>query len=65
MTEEWKIMVMNGFEPKEDRFRLDVKKKFIMLRVVRQLHRLPREAVDIPSIGVFKMRLDGALGSLI
>ena len=56
---------MNGFEPKEDRFRLDVKKKFIMLRVVRQLHRLPREAVDIPSIGVFKMRLDGALGSLI
>jgi len=27
-------------------------------------NRLPREAVDAPSLGVFKARLDGALGSL-
>ena len=28
-------------------------------------HRLPREAVDAPSIEVLKARLDGALGSLL
>jgi len=28
-------------------------------------HRLPREAVDAPSLEAFKARLDGALGSLI
>ena len=28
------------------------------------LHRLPREAVDTPSLEVFKAGLDGALGSL-
>jgi len=26
---------------------------------------LPREAVDVPSLRVFRARLDGALGSLI
>jgi len=33
--------------------------------VVRLWHRLRREAVDVPSLEVFKVRLDGALGSLI
>ena len=28
------------------------------------LEQLPREAVDAPSLEVFKARLDGALGSL-
>jgi len=32
--------------------------------VVRNWHRLPREAVDAPSLKVLKARLDGALGSL-
>jgi len=32
--------------------------------VVRPWHRLPREAVDAPSLEVFKARLDGALGNL-
>jgi len=31
---------------------------------VRPWHRLPREAVDAPSLEVLKARLDGALGSL-
>jgi len=33
--------------------------------VVRCWKRLPREAVDAPSLEVFKSRLDGALGSLV
>jgi len=44
---------------------LDVRGKFFAVRVVRCWHRLPREALDAPSLGVFKDRLDGALGSLI
>jgi len=33
--------------------------------VVRPWHRLPREAVDAPSLAVFKARLDRALSSLV
>ena len=35
------------------------------MRVVRCCNRLPREAVDAPSLEVFKATLDGALGSLV
>ena len=38
--------------------------KFLTKRGVRCWNRLPREAVDAPSLEVFKARLDGALGSL-
>ncbi|KFQ22925.1 hypothetical protein N332_03478, partial [Mesitornis unicolor] len=55
----------NGFKLEEDRFRLDIRKKFFTLRVVRRWHRLPREAVDASSLEVFKARLDGALGNLV
>ena len=34
------------------------------MRIVRCCNRLPGEAVDAPSLEVFKARLDGALGSL-
>ncbi|KFV90426.1 hypothetical protein N326_03245, partial [Eurypyga helias] len=55
----------NGFKLKEDRFSLDIRKNFFMERVVRDQNRLPREAVDAPSLVVFKARLDEALSNLV
>jgi len=54
----------NGTKLKEGRFRLDIRKKFFTMRVVRPWPRLPREAVDVPSPPVSKARLDGALSNL-
>ncbi|KAK4818131.1 hypothetical protein QYF61_006730, partial [Mycteria americana] len=51
----------------EERLRelgLDIRKKFFTVRVVRHWNRLPREAVDAPSLEVFKARSDGALSNL-
>jgi len=55
----------NGFKLKESRFRLDVRKRFFTLRVMKHCHRLPREVVDAPSLETFKARLVGALSTLI
>ncbi|KFZ55828.1 hypothetical protein N321_13973, partial [Antrostomus carolinensis] len=43
----------------------DIRRKFFTQRVVRHWPRLPREAVNAPSLEAFKARLDGALGNLI
>ncbi|KFV97364.1 hypothetical protein N326_01953, partial [Eurypyga helias] len=54
-----------GNKLKTGRFRLDIRKKFFMERVVKHWNRLPREAVDAPSLEVFKARLDVALSNLV
>ncbi|KFQ96936.1 hypothetical protein Y956_09121, partial [Nipponia nippon] len=55
----------DGFKLKKGRFRLDIRKKFFTMGVVRHWSRLPREAVDAPSLEVFKARLDRALSNLV
>ena len=55
----------NSFKLKDGRFRLEMRQKFFIMRVVRSWHRLPREAVAAPSLPVFKARLDGALSNLV
>ncbi|KFQ12815.1 hypothetical protein N330_11472, partial [Leptosomus discolor] len=55
----------NSIKLKEGRFRLDIRKKFFTMRMMKHWKRLPREAVDAPSLEVFKARLDGTLRSLV
>jgi len=55
----------NSFKLKEGRLRLDIRKKFFTVRVVRHWNRLPRGVVAAPSLAVFKARLDGDLSNLV
>ena len=52
----------NRFKLEEGRF---IRKNFFTMRVVKHRNRLPGEAVDVPSLAVFKPRLDGALSNLV
>ena len=44
---------------------MDIRRRFFTQRVVTHWNRLPKEAVDAPSLEAFKARLDVALGSLV
>jgi len=55
----------NGFKLREGRFRLDIRKKFFTVRVMKHLSGLPREVVEAPSLETCKARLDRALGNLV
>ncbi|KFU84069.1 hypothetical protein M959_00122, partial [Chaetura pelagica] len=55
----------NGPKLVQGRFRLDIRKKFFTVRVMRDWNRLPREVVDAPSLEVFKARLDRTLSNLV
>jgi len=49
----------------EGSYRLDTRKKFITLRVVRHRNRLPREVVGASTLEALTARLDGALSNLV
>jgi len=55
----------NGFKLREGRFRVVIRKKSFTVRVVKHWKRLPRKAVEGPSLETFTARLDGALSNLV
>ena len=55
----------NGFKLEEVRYRLNIRKTFFTVRVVRHWNRLPRDAVDASSLEAFKARLKEALSKLV
>lgn len=55
----------NVFKLNESRFRLDFRKYFITVRIVRHWYMWHREVVDVPLLEVFKARLDVALSNLV
>jgi len=55
----------NGFTLREGRFRLDMRKKFFTMRVVKHWHRLSREVVEAPFLEAFKVKLDSALSNQV
>ncbi|KAK4823969.1 LOW QUALITY PROTEIN: hypothetical protein QYF61_008355 [Mycteria americana] len=54
-----------SFKPKESTFRLDIRRKYFKMRVVRQWNRLPSKVMDASSLEMFKVRFDRALSNLI
>jgi len=55
----------SGFKLEEGRFRLDIRKKFFTVRLVRCWNRLPSEVVNAPSPEAFRASLDEGLSNLI
>jgi len=55
----------NGHKLKHRKFRLNMRKNFFPLRVTEPWPRLPREAVESPSLEIFKICLDKVLCSLL
>jgi len=55
----------NGHKLKHRKFHLNMRKNFFTLRVSEHWNRLPREAVDSPSLEIFKTHLDKVLCILL
>ncbi|KFV88847.1 hypothetical protein N308_13785, partial [Struthio camelus australis] len=55
----------NGHKPKHRKFHLNMRKNFFTVRVTEHWNRLPREAVESPSLEIFKTRLDAILGNVL
>jgi len=55
----------NGHKLKHKKFCLNVRKNFFTLRVTEHWNRLPRGAVDSPTLGIFKTHLNVVLCRLL
>jgi len=55
----------NEHKLKHRKFRLNMRKNFLTLRVTEHWTSLPREVVDSPSLEIFKTCLDMVLCSLL
>jgi len=55
----------NGDKQKHRKFQLSVRKNYFTLRVTEHWNRLPRGAVESPSVEIFKTCLDKVLCSLL
>jgi len=53
----------NGHKLKHRRFPLNIREHFFTLRVTEHWHRLPREVLESPALGIFKSHLDKILGT--
>ncbi|PKU48701.1 hypothetical protein llap_1025 [Limosa lapponica baueri] len=55
----------NGLKLPQGKLRLDIRMNYFTERVVRHWNSLPREAVKLPSLEVFKKRVDVALQGML
>jgi len=55
----------NGHKLKQRKFQLNMRKNFFTLRVTEHWPRLPREAVESPSLEIFQTHLGVVLCSLL
>ena len=55
----------NGHKLEKRKFQINMRKKFLPVRVPEQWHRLPMEVVEPPSLETFKIHLDAFLCPLL
>ena len=65
VTSESDRMRGNGLKLHQGRFRLDIRKNVFIEKAIKHWSRLPRVAVESPSLEVFKSHADWALRDMV